>query len=140
MFEKSLEEVREEVRYFWGCRAGMGRVAVTPDGSLYPCSRFVGLNDEKGIYQIGHIEEGFYKSDLPKALQAGDWARFKCRRCPLAELCAGGCPAVNLVATGSLYEPPKSYCVEMKAWANTVAKLPKTFLAKGMAKTCPVEG
>ncbi len=59
MFEKSLEEVKRERRNLWGCGAGTGRVAVTPDGRIFPCSRFAGSND--GRYVIGHIEEGFYK-------------------------------------------------------------------------------
>ena len=140
MFEKGLDEVKRERKHLWGCGAGTGRVAVTPDGRIYPCSRFAGSNDER--YQIGHIDDGFYKSKLPEALRAGEWARFKCSHCPLVELCSGGCPAVNLEATGCLYEPPKSYCAEIKAWANTLDKLPKITLPEKLeeAKTCPVEG
>jgi len=140
MFEKGLEEVKKERRNLWGCGAGTGRVAVTPDGEIYPCSRFAGSKDER--YVIGHIEEGFYKSKLPEALRAGEWARPKCCKCPLAEICSGGCPAVNLEATGSLYEPPKAYCAEMRAWAKVVSNLPKAALPNQTeeAKTCPVEG
>jgi len=89
MFEKGLEEVKKERRNLWGCGAGTGRVAVTPDGEIYPCSRFAGSKDER--YVIGHIEEGFYKSKLPEALRAGEWARPKCCKCPLAEICSGIC-------------------------------------------------
>lgn len=140
MFEKSLDEVKKERKHLWGCGAGTGRVAVSPNGWIFPCSRFAGSNDER--YVIGHIDEGFYKNKLPDALRAGEWARPKCCRCPLAEICSGGCPAVNLEATGSLYEPPRAYCAEMRAWANTVAKLPDAVLPSQSEETkpCPVEG
>ena len=131
---------KKERRHFWGCGAGVGRVAVTPDGLIYPCSRFAGSLDER--YIIGHIEEGFYKSRLPEAIRAGEWARHKCSKCHLAEICSGGCPAVNLEATGSLYEPPKAYCAEVKAWANAISKLPESAFPKtnGQEKPCPLEG
>jgi len=43
---------------------------------------------------------------------------------------------------GSLYEPPRAYCAEMRAWANTVAKLPDAVLPSQSeeTKSCPVEG
>jgi uncharacterized protein len=142
MFEKGLEEVHRERKPLWGCGAGTGRVAVTPDGQIYPCSRFVGSDNGKSTYQIGHIEDGFNKSKLPQAIRTGVWARSKCRRCPLSEICTGGCPAVNLESTGSLYEPPKAYCAEVRAWANTVSKLPESVLTGKVVGTqpCPVEG
>ncbi len=140
MFEKGLEEVRKERKRYWGCGAGTGRVAVAPDGSIYPCSRFAGSQGKQ--YIIGHIEEGFYESRLPEAIRAGVWARPKCVKCPLADICSGGCPAVNLEATGSLYEPPKAYCADMAAWVKVVGKLPKAALRDGAVeqKPCPVEG
>jgi uncharacterized protein len=142
MFEKGLEEVRRESKSLWGCGAGTGRMAVTPDGWIYPCSRFVGFDNGKGDYKIGHIEDGFNKSRLPTALRAGQWARSKCRKCPLAEICTGGCPALNLEATGSLYEPTEAYCAEVQAWANVTSKLPTAALPEreNEAQSCPVEG
>jgi len=142
MFERGLEEVRHDRKSAWGCGAGRGRLAVTPNGLIYPYSRFVGSDNGKGTYQIGHVEDGFNKSKLPEALRAGEWARLKCRKCPLAEICAGGCPAVNLEATGSLYEPPEVHCAEMRAWANTISKLPTAVVPKKAeaASPCPGEG
>jgi radical SAM protein with 4Fe4S-binding SPASM domain len=87
-------------------------------------------------------EEGFYKSKLPEALKAGDWARPKCVKCPFSDICSGGCPAVNLEATGSLCEPPKAYCAEVRAWAKAISKLPRIASpdAEGQNKPCPMEG
>lgn len=141
-FEKNLDELRQQRKQLGGCGAGTGRVAVTPDGRIYPCSRFIGSDRGRGTCPIGHVEEGFYKSKLAEALRAGEWARLKCRKCPLAERCAGGCPAVNLEATGSLYEPPEVHCAEMRAWANTISKLPTAVVPKKAeaASPCPGEG
>ncbi|MFA0781726.1 MAG: hypothetical protein YYHSYBAR_000117, partial [Candidatus Fervidibacter sacchari] len=58
-----------------------------------------------------------------------------------SDICSGGCPAVNLEATGSLYEPPKAYCAEVRAWAKAISKLPETTPEAGeQNKPCPVEG
>jgi len=141
MFERDLETIRKERKHFWGCGAGMGRLAITPDGRIYPCSRFVGSDGGQGQYQIGHLEEGFDRSNLPEFLRAKEWVRPKCKRCALAGICSGGCPAANLEVTGSLYEPPKSYCAEMRAWANTIAKLPSDTARRNAPENpCPVEG
>jgi uncharacterized protein len=42
----------------WGCRAGKSSLAVAPDGSVGPCSKFLGLEDEAGRYIVGNVHEG----------------------------------------------------------------------------------
>jgi len=39
-----------------------------------------------------------------------------------------------------LYEPPKAYCAEMRAWAKVVLNLPSSLpKTDGQEKPCPVE-
>ena len=42
----------------WGCRAGRSSLAVAPDGSVSPCSKFLGLEDEAGKMDHRQRERG----------------------------------------------------------------------------------
>jgi len=70
------------------CPAGCERIAVSPDGNIYPCGPAAGLNQ----WRIGHIDEGFDKGleDFTHFNQE-DSVR-KCKDCWARHLCLGGCP------------------------------------------------
>jgi len=110
-FDEDLEERKRKLCSVWGCDAGQTRVAVSADGKLYPCARFVSTYpDIDGKYCLGDVWRGW--TDLRKRMEfmAGLDKRLKCQECKLAAFCAGGCPAVNLHTTGNLYEPPPMEC------------------------------
>lgn len=140
LFERSLEAVMEMNKKRWGCAAGITKIAITPEGWIYPCSRFVSVvSGKESQYQLGHLTQGWRPLPSPSPFQAGQWARSKCARCPIADFCTGGCPAVNLEATGSIYEPPKSLCAEMGAWLNALRKLPFSLKGRPSKTICSVE-
>lgn len=91
------------------CGAGRTFLAVAPDGGLYPCFRFVGIES----YRLGHIETG---TDLEKAsdfaLKAGRpyEKREKCRECWAAPLCGGPCFACSELLFYKNGEPSPDYC------------------------------
>ena len=72
------------------CEAGRSYVGVGPDGGLYPCMRFVGIDR----FRIGHLSTGV---DAERALMfrlgAGGPARDRvaCRACWAAPICCGPC-------------------------------------------------
>lgn len=110
-FDETLEERRNRLCSVWGCDAGRTRVAVSTDGKLYPCARFVSTYPEiDGKYCLGDVWQGW--TDLEKRLElmAGLERRTKCQNCKLASFCTGGCPAVNLYTMGNLYEPSPMDC------------------------------
>ena len=75
------------------CGAGRTLVGVGPDGALYPCFRFVGLED----YRIGHVDGGLDAS-AAEAFRRSPGRPFQsrtpCAECWAAALCGGPCFAV----------------------------------------------
>lgn len=72
------------------CDAGRTFFGVGPDGDLYPCFRFIGLDQ----YRLGHVQTGI---DTEKAEDFWEGAgrswerRDPCRQCWAAPLCGGPC-------------------------------------------------
>ncbi len=89
-----------------GCGVGSEYVAVTPDGSIYPCHQFAGIE----AFCLGNVH------DDPVVLSEDVRSKFKgllvpqkeaCRNCWARYFCSGGCPANAYFSTGSvdgLYE------------------------------------
>ena len=89
-----------------GCGVGTEYCAVTPDGDIYPCHQFVGIE----TFCMGHV------TNAPDQLDTAVQKRFSkllvpekpvCRQCWARYFCSGGCAANAWFAEGSvdgLYE------------------------------------
>lgn len=84
-----------------GCGVGTEYCAVTPDGEIYPCHQFVGIEQ----FRMGHVK------DKPGRLDPAVQARFSkllvpgkktCRDCWARYFCGGGCAANAWFATGAV--------------------------------------
>lgn len=68
--------------------------AVGPDGSIYPCYRFVGMPE----YVMGHVRDRPSQKDLAESAAGQRMRRFKehvdreCKGCRHIRYCRGGCP------------------------------------------------
>jgi uncharacterized protein len=68
--------------------------AVGPDGSIYPCYRFVGMPE----YIMGNVKDHPTVEDLQESESAKLLEEFKnyvdenCRKCSYVRFCRGGCP------------------------------------------------
>ncbi|MDD2553565.1 MAG: radical SAM protein [Desulfotomaculaceae bacterium] len=103
-FEKDENEYRS-----WGCRAGSTSLAVAPNGDVSPCSKMLGLTDEKGKYIIGNVNTGInYKLLQPFREPLCQQPRF-CRQC--SRKCSGGCYAVNFEQTGNHFTASEENCL-----------------------------
>jgi uncharacterized protein len=81
-----------------GCGSGSEYMAVTPDGGLYPCHRFVG--DEKFI--IGNVFEGVTRPDIVRQFASNNvFTNPECGECWAKLWCAGGCAANTYYASGN---------------------------------------
>ncbi|MCL2741759.1 MAG: thioether cross-link-forming SCIFF peptide maturase [Oscillospiraceae bacterium] len=97
-FEVDLEGGPCAAKRMAGCGAGYEYMAVTPDGGLYPCHQFVGMEGYRigGIYgeQDAGLMDAFKSTNLStKADCAGCWARFHC---------GGGCASSSLRYGGGI--------------------------------------
>lgn len=87
----------------WGCRAGRQSFAVTPDGSLYPCSKLVGDAGLQTLSRMGSLADGITNLSLRKRLNDIDVDRTGCSECKRANECSGGCYYNNYLETGDLF-------------------------------------
>lgn len=100
----------------YSCGAGRGSVMVDYNGDLWPCHRWDGADLDSGgnrQWCLGNIFEPGFHDELHLALLDRDRTttqRPRCARCPLQRMCAGGCPAANLVLTGDIYRSHPKDC------------------------------
>lgn len=84
-----------------GCGAGYDYVAVSPEGTIYPCHQFVGQEE----YRLGsvHDEKIVLNSGLAEQFRrAHVYNKEDCRKCWARYSCSGGCHAANLADRGEL--------------------------------------
>ncbi|MBE6876441.1 MAG: thioether cross-link-forming SCIFF peptide maturase [Ruminococcus sp.] len=90
-----------------GCGCGNEYVAVTPDGDIYPCHQFVGI--EK--FKMGNLEEGTFNEELKQEFsQSHIYNKPKCRDCWAKFYCSGGCNANNYQYQGDILESHTLSC------------------------------
>ena len=89
-------------------------------GDLWPCHRWDGADFDTGgarAWVLGNIFEPDWRHDdhrrhLARG-EAGDWS-FACDACRVRRFCAGGCPAANVTATGSMTRVNSRACRTME--------------------------
>lgn len=120
-----------------GCGAGRTFFAVGPEGKLYPCYRFVGLER----FVLGDLATG------PRPDAVGRFAsgcgkpssmRLECGQCWAAPLCNGPCFAgVELLGRGS---PPPGFCEMVRADCEAALWLIDKLRVKNPVKLCRFAG
>lgn len=89
------------------CEAGQSGIAIDPVGIIYPCYRFMGMEDTA----IGDIYNGF---DDEKRKIFFNYSRLgieKCKKCPLNFRCHR-CPWLSYTMTGDYSAPVDINCFE----------------------------
>ncbi len=90
-----------------GCGSGTEYLAVTPDGELYPCHQFVGMEQ----FKLGDIESGIVNIDLrAKFENCNVYSKPKCKDCWAKFYCSGGCVANSFNTNGDLITPYEIGC------------------------------
>ncbi|MBQ1463531.1 MAG: thioether cross-link-forming SCIFF peptide maturase, partial [Ruminococcus sp.] len=61
-----------------GCGCGNDYVAITPDGDIFPCHQFVGIDE----YKMGNIDEGTFNQEMKADFaKAHVYSKPDCREC-----------------------------------------------------------
>ncbi len=105
-----------------GCGSGHEYLAVTPEGDLFPCHQFVGMDGFKmgNVYNEGALNEKV--RDMFK--NSTIYTKEDCRSCWARFYCSGGCAANAFQFNKSLDRPYRVGCelekkrVECAIWAK----------------------
>lgn len=90
-----------------GCGAGSEYVAITPEGDIYPCHQFVGMED----YRLGNVYEEDFRHDISRRFESLNvYTREDCADCWAKFYCSGGCSASNLLTNGRIEKPYRLGC------------------------------
>ncbi|HEY8420693.1 MAG TPA: thioether cross-link-forming SCIFF peptide maturase [Thermoclostridium sp.] len=73
-----------------GCGSGTEYLAVTPQGDLYPCHQFAGIEE----FKLGNVFTGINKTDIVDTFsRINVYTKESCRHCWAKFYCSGGCAA-----------------------------------------------
>ena len=82
-----------------GCGSGTEYLAVAPNGDLYPCHQFVGLEG----FLMGNVNDGVTNTVMrDKFKLCNVYSREECRKCFAKFYCSGGCAANAYNFTGDI--------------------------------------
>ncbi len=94
-----------------GCGCGNEYVAVTPDGDVYPCHQFVGMED----WKMGSIFEGVIDKNIKDYFaKTHIYSKQGCSDCWARFYCSGGCNANSFQYEGDVQKPNKIACEMQK--------------------------
>ncbi len=95
---------RKKQRY--PCGAGLFYLAVSPEGDLYPCHRFVGIKK----FFLGNLSSPFKNNRRALFLNNYVESKADCRQCWARYLCGGQCPYWATETNGDIRRPNEGYC------------------------------
>jgi uncharacterized protein len=90
--------------------------AIGPNGSIYPCYRFVGMPE----YVMGNVYDNPSMEDLAQSAPWQLLQEFKeyvdadCKKCTYIKFCRGGCPYNALAITDAKLEGVDPHCKAYK--------------------------
>lgn len=71
-----------------GCGAGTDYISITPNGDIYPCHQFVGLEE----FKLGNLDEGIVAQKIRKDFEKVNLTdKPACKDCWAKYYCGGGC-------------------------------------------------
>jgi radical SAM protein with 4Fe4S-binding SPASM domain len=83
-------------------------MAVAPDGALFPCHQFAGIEE----FRIGNVFQGILRDDIGKTFQKNHvLSKPACRGCWARFYCGGGCHANAWRQNGRLSQPYEIGCI-----------------------------
>ena len=90
-----------------GCGCGNEYVAVTPEGDIYPCHQYVGIDD----WKMGNLSDGEVDKNIKDYFAATHiYTKKGCADCWVRFYCSGGCNANGFLYEGDSRKPHKISC------------------------------
>lgn len=90
-----------------GCGAGTEYLAISPEGDIYPCHQFVGIDE----FNLGNLKKQNYNNHLFKLFNSAHvYNKEDCKTCFAKYYCSGGCHANAWQENGDILKPYKLGC------------------------------
>ncbi|HEX2939158.1 MAG TPA: radical SAM protein [Ruminiclostridium sp.] len=105
-----IERIYMKKKVLQPCGAGRGMIAVGTDGILYPCQRFMGMDE----FSFGDIHKGITGGNRNKFLDTTVENKEGCSTCWARYLCGGGCPHTSAKANNTIEKAADSFCDSLK--------------------------
>ena len=106
-FMLDLDQGPCAIKRLRGCGCGNEYVAVTPEGDIYPCHQFVGMDG----WKIGSLHgEPIDRERKAEFAGSNVYSIKDCRECWARFYCSGGCNANNLQYAGHIRSPHTLSC------------------------------
>ncbi|WP_295084731.1 thioether cross-link-forming SCIFF peptide maturase [Ruminococcus sp.] len=106
-FMLDLDQGPCAIKRLRGCGCGNDYVAITPDGDIFPCHQFVGIDE----YKMGNIDEETFNQEMKADFaRAHVYSKPDCRDCWAKFYCSGGCNANNYQYMGDIRTAHKISC------------------------------
>lgn len=106
-FMLDLDQGPCAIKRLRGCGCGNEYVAVTPDGDIFPCHQFVGIDE----FKMGNLYEGTFNQDMKSDFAAAHvYTKPECRECWAKFYCSGGCNANNYMYAGEVHNAHRFSC------------------------------
>ncbi|MEI6578727.1 MAG: thioether cross-link-forming SCIFF peptide maturase [Eubacteriales bacterium] len=106
-FMLDLDQGPCAIKRLRGCSCGNEYVAVTPEGDIYPCHQFVGIDE----FKMGSVLDFTISKDMKESFsKANVYAKVDCKNCWAKFYCSGGCNANNYLYAGNILSPHGLSC------------------------------
>ncbi|MFA9382013.1 MAG: SPASM domain-containing protein, partial [Acetanaerobacterium sp.] len=106
-FMIDLEQGPCAIKRLRGCGCGNEYVAVTPDGDIYPCHQFVGMEE----WKMGSVLDDTLDLQMKNRFAGANiYGKEECGRCWAKFYCSGGCNANNVQYCGDMLTPHRVSC------------------------------
>lgn len=90
------------------CNAGINKITICPDGTIYPCDSLVGIQET----MLGNLQDKNWNRQLYRNRKID--TIIECSKCDAQLLCGGDCYYNSYMKTGMQTTPDKEYCVIQK--------------------------
>lgn len=106
-FMVDLDEGPCAIKRLRGCGCGNDYVAVDPNGNIYPCHQFVGIDR----WKMGNLYDGTFDNEIKDYFAKTHlYSKEGCKDCWAKFYCSGGCNANSYIYEGDCRTPHKLSC------------------------------
>ncbi|MBR1724402.1 MAG: thioether cross-link-forming SCIFF peptide maturase [Ruminococcus sp.] len=127
-FMLDLDQGPCAIKRLRGCGCGNEYVAISPDGDIYPCHQFVGVDE----YKMGSLNDGSFDTEMKLDFaRAHVYSKPECKKCWAKFYCSGGCNANNYTFNKDIRAAYKLSCdIEKKRLECAIALKAEKLLAE----------